>query len=355
MPPDMPPSGPSEDATSDAAAGRGEFELIDRIVARLGRAAASDILVPPGDDAAVWTHDQPTATVATIDTLAEGTHWRPETMSMADVGWRAVATTVSDLAAMGAEPEYLLIAAMLGPRLTDDQLDDFVDGLALSARIHGARVAGGDVVRAEATAFTVTALGRARLAPDGAPLLLRRDAAEVGDHVAVSGTPGAAAAGLEAIEQGKENDPSAITIVHQHRRPRARLKLGELAIAAGLRCAIDISDGLLQDLGHIAKRSNVGIEVEAEQVPLHSSAVWLLGPERALDLALGGGDDYELALTGPPDTLDALAARLEDTPLRRIARVVAEHPGEVVAVGANAKLYQPPSAGWDHRRDAPQS
>ena len=107
----------------------GEFGLIERIIERLGDAAARDILAPPGDDAAAWTHEG-AATVATVDSLAEGTHWRRDTMALADVGWRCAATSLSDLAAMGAEPGPLLIAAQLGPDVTLADLDAFVDGLA---------------------------------------------------------------------------------------------------------------------------------------------------------------------------------------------------------------------------------
>ncbi len=118
----------------------GEFALIDRIIARLGDAAARDLVVPPGDDAAAW-RTGPELAVATIDALVEGTHWRTDTMAYGDVGWRAVTANVSDLAAMGAEPQYLLIAMTLGPAFTVDDLDALVEGLAESCRLHGVRVA----------------------------------------------------------------------------------------------------------------------------------------------------------------------------------------------------------------------
>ena len=327
------------------AGGGGEFGLIARILARLGDAAARDILAPPGDDAAAWTNEA-AVTVASVDSLAEGAHWRSDTMSLADVGWRTVATSLSDLAAMGAEPGPLLIAAQLGPGLGPDGLDEFVDGLAAACRCFGARIAGGDVVRAAATAFGATAIGSVR---DGGALL-RRGGARPGDAVAVSGTPGAAAAGLALIEAGREDEPGAAALVAAHRRPRPRLALGAAAAAAGLRCAIDVSDGLAQDLGHVAGASGAAIEIEADALPLHPAAAALLGAGRARALALGGGDDYELALCGPAARLDALAAEAAPLPLTRIGRVTEGPPGAVAALDRSGRRLDAAARGWDHLR-----
>lgn len=326
----------------------GEFGLIERIIERLGDSAARDILVPPGDDAAAWAHEG--AAVATVDSLAEGTHWRRDTMSLADVGWRSVATSLSDLAAMGAEPGPLLIAAQLGPDVSLDDLDGFVDGLAAACRCFDARIAGGNIARAASTSFSATAIGSAR---DGAALL-RRDAARPGDAVAVSGAPGAAAAGLALIEEGREAQPEAATLLAAHRRPFARIELGRAAATAGLRCGIDLSDGLLQDLGHVAAASGVAIEIEAAALPLHPAAVALLGRDRALALALGGGEDYELALCGPADTLDSLGpgggSEAGLPPLTRIGRVTARPPGEAFALDPSGRRIDPASTGWDQLR-----
>lgn len=345
---------PTEDAepqpTSDRVTSIGEFSLIARIIDRLGDAAASDILVPPGDDAAVWREEAP-AVVATIDALTEGNHWRADTMSLADVGWRAVAVNVSDLAAMGAEPAYLLVAASLAPGLPLAELDGFVDGMAEACRVHGVRVAGGDIVRGNATMFTIAAYGRATVTETGEARVLRRDGAAVGDAVAVSGHPGASAAGLALIESGRGDVDAAKPLVRAHRRPSARVELGLAAVAAGIRCAIDVSDGLLQDLDHIAERSGVGIEVDCAAVPVHPAARELLGDETALDLALGGGEDFELVLVGPETAL--LALDTTGLPVTVIGRVVGEHPGTTVARDIEGKPYAPPRRGWDQLEVAP--
>ncbi len=325
----------------------GEFSLIARIVERLGSAAADDILVPSGDDAAVWLDAVPGVTVATIDALTEGTHWRPDTMSMSDVGWRAVAVNVSDLAAMGATPGYLLVAASLGPTLTLEDLDGFVDGLAESCRAHGVRIAGGDIVRGTATMFSVAAYGRVDLASGSAddPPLLRRNTASVGDSVAVSGHPGASSAGLALIDAERDDVPEATPLLAAHRRPRARTALGSAAAQAGVRCAVDVSDGVLQDLDHVASASDVGIELDCSALPLHPAARALLSDAAALDLALGGGEDFELLLVGPEETLSSLGT--SDLPVTVIGSVVPDHPGQTVAHDAQGAPYEPARRGWD--------
>ena len=138
------------------------------------------------------------------------------------------------------------------------------------------RVAGGDVVRGGETAFVVTVIGSATLEGGGARVL-RRDAARDGDAVAVSGNPGASAAGLALIDAGRDAEPGAAPLIAAHRRPVARVALGRAAVDAGTSCAIDISDGLLQDLGHIAERSGAGVEIDLAALPLHPAAMAAAG------------------------------------------------------------------------------
>lgn len=333
----------NESALSDL----GEFNLIARIVERLGDAAARNIVVPPGDDAAAW-RTEPGVAVATIDALTEGNHWREDTMSIADVGWRTVAVNVSDLAAMGATPDYLLVAAQFADRMTVADIDAFTEGLAAACLAHGVRVAGGDVVRARQTAFTVAAYGHAVTSSDGEPVILRRNGARAGDRVAVSGTPGASAAGLMLLNTGQPDLAGAEGLYQTHRRPQARVVLGQAAVAAGVRCGMDVSDGLLQDLGHIAAASGVGIEVEIDALPLHPAAAHLLGRGAAIDLALGGGEDFELVLIAPEEALAGLAT--SEVPVTVIGTITDEHPGDVIALDAEGGAYEPPLRGWDQTR-----
>ncbi len=321
-----------------------EFALIERIIMRLGESAARDILVPPGDDSAVWVPGGG-AVVATIDSMTEGTHWRPHLSSMTDVGWRAVATSVSDLAAMGATPEVLLVAAVLGPAVTLNDMDAFIDGMAEACRAHNVHVAGGDIVRGRATAFSITALGSARLDRAQRAIVMRRDAAHSGDAVAVSGTPGAAGAGFRALERHLTGLP-ADEVIAALLRPHARIDLGFNAVNLGVPCAIDISDGLVQDVRHIAERSAVGIEIDLDALPINQSAIALFGLDTARDLALAAGDDYELILTGRQQIIEALEG------VTIIGRVLDQHPGEVVVRQRDGAPYPLPT-GWDQLRAWP--
>ncbi len=325
----------------------GEFGLIERIVARLGDAAARDILVPPGDDAAAW-RNRGAVTVATTDALVEGVHWRTvvsgadaPTMSWADAGWRAIASNVSDIAAMGAMPDFALVSAVLGPSVDLEALDHLVEGMAAACREHGVRIAGGDVDRGSQTVLAVTLLGHSE-----GGTLLRRNMGRLDDAVAVSGHPGMSAGGLALLEAGRGTEPAHAALLQAHRRPRARVELGRAALDASVRCGIDVSDGLLQDLGHIAEASRIGIEVDIERLPLHPAATAAFGRARAIELALGGGEDYELAVTGPDERLRALSSA--SVPVTIVGRVVAGHPGEAWALDANGRRHLPRSAGWDH-------
>lgn len=329
----------------------GEFSLIDRIVQRLGIAAAQDILVPPGDDAAAWRVEDGCAAVATIDMLTEGNHWRPDTMTLGDAGWRAVAANVSDLAAMGATPDYLLVGISLGPHVTLEEIDDLTEGMLQSCLAHHVRIAGGDIIRGSTTTISIAAYGHSAPLAEVRTPLIRRDRARPGDRVAVSGALGASAAGLALIEASREHEPGAEVLVRAHRRPHARVQLGHDAVRAGIACGMDVSDGLMQDLGHIARSSGVGIEIAAAAIPVEPAAVQLLGAERALDLALGGGEDFELVLTGPADVLKRLDRTAEGgTPVSLVGRVVEDHPGEVIVWTDDGEPYEPTRRGWDQLR-----
>ncbi|HXG41265.1 MAG TPA: thiamine-phosphate kinase [Dehalococcoidia bacterium] len=318
----------------------GEFGLIGRLAALVGRPAPG-LVVGIGDDAAVWRAGD-TYVVATTDTLVAGVHFLPGLHPWPDLGWKALAVNVSDVAAMGGVPEFALVTLALPPETSLEAVEALYRGLDDCARAYGVTVAGGDVVRAGELAITVALLGHAQTGADGHPLLLRRDGARPGHALAVSGTLGDAAAGLELLQAGAREGP----LVSAHLRPRPPLALGQRAARLGIPCGIDVSDGLLQDLGHVCRLSGVGAVVRAADLPI-GDELRRAFPDRALALACSGGEDYQLLLAGPREALEGLAGNA-DVPLSVVGEIVA---GEgVQLVDETGRPLEVPMAGWDHLR-----
>ncbi len=316
----------------------GEFELIERYFAAIG-AERTDVVQGVGDDAALLELPPGHELVACTDTLVEGRHF-PVGFDAADIGWRALAVNLSDLAAMGATAAWATLALTL-PALDEDWLEGFVAGFGALALAHGVRLVGGDTTRGPLT-ISVQALGT--LPKGGA---LRRRGAAPGDLLYVTGWPGDAAAGLAIIEGrlgGGGADRAALEL--KFRRPEPRLAFG-----AGLRgiasACIDVSDGLAADLGRLAAASAVGAIVQAAELPLSRALYALAGEGRAREFALGGGDDYELLFSVPRGARAALAnltARAGAPACHCIGEFVA---GRGVRVVGERGDITPPR-GWDH-------
>ncbi len=317
----------------------GEFGLIERLAKAVGASNPEALIVGIGDDAAAWRVDD-AVMLATTDTLVEGVHFLPGRTPWADLGWKALAVNVSDIAAMGGEPQYALVTLALPPQMPVKDVDALYDGLRECGREYGVAVAGGDVVRAPQVMVSVALLGRAELDAGGSPRLMRRDAAGAGYAIAVTGTLGGSAAGLRRLKDGA---PADDPLVRAHLRPRPPLAAARRAAALGVPCAIDISDGLLQDLGHVCDMSGLGAVVRA--MPL-SGELRDAYPEEALALACTGGEDYELVFVAPRETLEAL--RPEITVIGEMVEDAERRARLVDASGEEVRL--PAAAGWDHLR-----
>ena len=319
----------------------GEFGLIERLRAALPPMSGS-VAIGIGDDAAAWTAGDAFA-LATTDTMVAGVHFLPDAVAWRDVGWKALAVNVSDVAAMGGTPSVALVTLCLPPSTRVDAVDELYAGIAECARAYEIDVAGGDVVSAPVLSITVALYGTAERRADGTPRFLRRDAASPGDAIAVTASLGGSAGGLRALAE-HATGPAATALIARHMRPRPRLDAGRAALAAGVRCAIDISDGLVQDLGHVCDASAVGAMVELPSVPLDAALVELF-PSDARMLAVSGGEDYELILVAPDEMLTAIGAAL-GTPLAIIGRIT---EGRGVRLlddkGAEVDLA---AGGWDH-------
>ncbi|SEO89990.1 thiamine-phosphate kinase [Trujillonella endophytica] len=293
------------DRPGGTVAGLGEFALIDRVVARAGVARAAE--VGPGDDAAV-VRTPDGRVVATTDVLVEGRHFRRDWSSGTDVGHKAAAANLADVAAMGAVPTALLVGLACPPDTPVGWLEEVADGLAAEAGPLGAAVVGGDTVAAApdsgAVVLSVTALGDL-----GGRRPVLRSGAAPGEVLALAGRLGWSACGLAVLRRGCSGvGGEAIAAVRAHRRPEPPYAAGPAAATAGATAMCDVSDGLLADAGHLAVAS--GVVVEIDGAALAAVALDPPGPLHQVGAALGvdpmawvltGGEDHALLATFPAD------------------------------------------------------
>ncbi|WP_433369275.1 thiamine-phosphate kinase [Actinoplanes sp. CA-142083] len=306
----------------------GEFGLISRVVARLG--TGSQALLGPGDDGAVVAAPDGRV-VASTDVLVEGRHFRRDWSGPADIGHRAAAANLADIAAMGATPTALLVAFCAPPDLDVTWAEELAGGLSEEAALVGASVVGGDMSSSPTLTIAVTALGDL----GGKPPVVR-SGAQPGDTLALSGRTGHAAAGYTILSRGFRTPKM---LVEAYRRPDVPYASGPLAASAGATSMIDVSDGLLQDLGHIATASIVGIDVRTDAFEVPSpmrDAASALGVD-PYQWLLAGGEDHALAATFPPGV--ALPEGWHE--------IGTVHDGTGITVDRKAWSG---SAGWDHFR-----
>ncbi|MBL8259637.1 MAG: thiamine-phosphate kinase [Candidatus Competibacteraceae bacterium] len=319
-----------------------EFSLIDRHFAARRRARA-DVALGIGDDGALLLPHAGQQLVVTLDALVAGVHF----FAAADpegLGHKALAVNLSDLAAMGATPAWATLALVL-PEADEVWLERFCRGLFALADRHDVQLVGGDTTRGPTTVIALQAHG---FVPPG--LALRRDGAQPGDGIYVTGTPGDAGLAL-ATAFGKARIASGHEGVVQARleRPEPRIAPG-LSLRGLASAAIDISDGLAQDLGHILRRSGVGAVVDVERLPLSPALLASLDRDEAATMALAGGDDYELCFTVPLERIARLerAAAAWDCRCTRIGAITAE-PG-LRLVRADGSEFRLERLGYDHFR-----
>ena len=270
----------------------GEVALVAAVTARLG--STPSLLLGPGDDAAVLAAPDGRV-VATMDLLVEGRHFKRDWSSATDVGVRAAAANLADVAAMGAVPTGLLVGLAVPGDLPAQWALDLADGLGEEAARAGAAVAGGDLVRGDRVTIAVTALGSL----EGRDPVTRSGALP-GDLVAVSGRLGWAAAGVAVLSRGFR---SPRTLVDAHRRPVPPYDEGPRAAGLGATAMVDVSDGLVSDLGHVARASGVSVRLDSDafHVPQEFRDTARALNADPLQWLLAGGDDHALAATFPPD------------------------------------------------------
>lgn len=320
----------------------GEFGFIDRI----GRSVApgAGVLLGIGDDCAALTLPPGELLLTTTDLLIEQVHFRREWTDLRTLGRKSVAVNVSDIAAMGGVPRHLFLGLAVPAGMSVEELDEFLAGFLEAADHYGATLAGGDTCSSPGPLLiSVTAEGTV---PEGE--LVRRSGARPGDAVYVSGTLGDSGLALQQLQAGETPEP---LLARRHHDPEARTGLGRaLARAAIPTAMIDVSDGLLADLGHILKASQVGAAIEAAALPLSEPFRRALALEPTLlDLALAGGEDYELLFTVQPEREADLAelARFTGVPMTRLGRVTAPEEGLIV-IDRDGRPVPPRKTGYDH-------
>lgn len=324
----------------------GEFGLID-LLARMvadsqGELAASRRIISNiGDDTAAWKVKD-SVQLATVDSMVQDVHFTLDTITWEELGWKALAINLSDIAAMGGVPEYALIALGLPGDTEAEDVGKMYEGMLELANYHDTALVGGNMCGSPVISITITVTGSS---PDSR--ILRRSTAKPGDMIAVTGYTGSAAAGLAMLKEKLQFGAETATYLRTaFMRPRPRIAEGQLLRELGVTTAIDISDGLLADLGHICKASSVSARINIEKVPVHAGMRSKFG-ERATELALTGGEDYELLFTGGGEVIDKVKEKAA-CPIAVIGEITEGEAGKVRAIDADGKEIKIKRGGWEH-------
>lgn len=313
----------------------GEFSLIERFLSAFPRAR---VPMGPGDDCAVLSPSRG-ALCVTTDAVVEDVHFTRAAFSPEDIGHKALAVNLSDLASMGATPRWFLCALALPRSFPERELLGIARGMSALAREHRIALVGGNFTSARELSITLTAAGEL---PSGTRALSRAGA-RPGDWLYVSGTLGDARLGLRQLREGRRRTSAIL----RQKRPCPRVRLGRIALRHAS-AALDLSDGLAQDLGHLCDASRVGAQVALERLPLSPAVRASLGPEGAL----AGGEDYELLLAVPPTRAPAFeraCARVGER-ITRIGKVIKERKLEI---RDETGRRVPPPKGFEHFRSKP--
>lgn len=324
---------------------RSEFEIIERLKERCQTSPVVRLGI--GDDCAMLRLPPGEMLLTTTDMLVEGVHFRRDWTGLLSLGRKSAAVNLSDLAAMGATPRALFLALAIPSDLAPADLDLFFEGFLEVCHASGAVLAGGDTCASQSgLSICITALGSA---PEA--MVIRRDGAEPGDDIYVTGTLGASALALQNLIAGATPSPE---LLKRHLEPTARVEVGQALATAGIATAmIDVSDGLLADLGHILTASQVGAGIDVGRLPLSPALPTTSEDDSVLfDLALTGGEEYELLFTATPAAQEGIARIAQDRGLS-ITRI-----GEILRSGADLQLEHagkpyplPAHKGYKHFSD----
>jgi thiamine-monophosphate kinase len=328
----------------------GEFGLINLIRSISAsyenprRTPWREILLGIGDDAAAWRGDN-RIQLATTDTLVQNVHFDLSIITWEELGWKALAVNLSDIAAMGGIPKYALISLALPGEAEVEDVSKFANSLMHMASEFDVAVVGGNVTVARNIVITVTIIGCSK-----GKTVLERSTASIGQQIAVTGYVGLSAAGLQMLKGKAITDPEARNILRQaHLRPMPRVREGQILVRQGVRTAIDISDGLIADLDHMCESSKVNAKINVEQLPIHPLLTAHFPDYQKL--ALCGGEDYELLFAADKATVGRVKQAL-DSLVTVIGYVTDEKlPKRVTVVDSKGNIIPYRKGGWEHFRN----
>ena len=304
-----------------------EFELIQRYFGRGG--AARGVITGVGDDGAVLCPDHGRELICVIDTLVERVHF-PSEIDAANLGYRAVAVNLSDIAAMGGRPRWMTLALTMTDA-DENWVAAFAEGLYEASDEHSVSLVGGDLTHGDDKVVTVQITGDV-----AAGKAIHRSGANVGDTIFVSGTLGDAAAGLEQLSTGETDN----YLAQRFLRPSARVSFGQTLVGVAS-AAIDVSDGLFGDLNKLLSASNVGAEIDLDSLPVSAALGAAYESDVQRRFALSGGDDYELCFTAPPDAVFD-SGKLRVTPIGKVV------PGHEIACRTDGEIVEYADSGYRH-------
>jgi len=318
----------------------GEFGLIDLLAKIAGTPANKELLIGIGDDAAAWQGDTSTQ-LASVDSFIQDVHFSPDIAPWEDVGWKVMAASSSDIAAMGGVPRYALVSLALPGHTEVGDVTALYRGMTRLGQELGIAIIGGNISSAPVVIISLTVLGSSRES------ILTRSAARPGEQIAVSGRLGAGAAGLRMLTEKLHFDPEATHVLRDaFLHPYPRISEGQLLVSYGVKTAIDISDGLISDLKQICKQSQVSARIEIDRLPIEPTVKANFG-EKSLELALSGGEDYELLFTASTEAIEKIK-RAAPCPVTAIGEIIADKKKGVMLVDSKGKPFNPGRAGWEH-------
>jgi thiamine-monophosphate kinase len=327
----------------------GQFGLIDLVADMIEKSRDSqadswkNLVDGIGDDCAVWRGDNNNV-LGKVDCQVQNIHFNLDIITWQDLGWKVLAVNLSDIAAMGGQPCYALVSLGLPPQTSVEDVLSLYRGLLDLAKQTGTAIVGGNMSGSSVIFIDVNVIGKTG---NKEGKYLTRSEAKPGDRIGVTGWLGSSAAGLRILKGKLKFDQFVSDYMKKaFTRPEPRLEEGRILVEKGVKSGMDISDGLVADLGHMCCSSHVGAVIEIDRLPIRSEVLTAFG-EDSLDMALSGGEDYQLLFSARPVVMEEVQ-RACRYPITVIGEIVPENAGEVIVINREGKRYQPLQTGWDH-------